>query len=233
MNWKWDYFFNIITILTPLLLFFGRNTVAEWIKSSFAKDIQKFKHDLDIQKEYIKQDLHREAQRISYLSTSKQSLYPELYEKLRLAEGAVENLHGLRRIPNYEKYSLEDMAEVVHASKALNSIKMDILKTFETDKKSGADKWLEILRASDLQEARTRCIEVKNFLVLKSLYISKGICDLCFSCLKNLNSIAIDIEMIPVGPETGENIVRARKNAKDLLNKIEELMRKEIFGEQK
>lgn len=220
----------IISLLTPFFIFLGRNTILEWIKSSFAKDIEHLKHDLELKKELLKQDLNREAQKIAHLSTGKQSLYPELYEKLRICEGTVAILHGLRLITDLDQLGNIDLLKMIQDSKLYDSLKISLSAKLNENRTEGIKAIKEAFRNLEFFEAKRACQETKNFLIIKSLYFSSSVRDLGFEVLKTMNSIIIDVELMPHAGVTYEQLQEQQENVESLLTQIEQEMRLEIFG---
>ena len=222
----------IISIITPGILFLSRNTILNWIKSSFTKEIEKFKHELDVQKEIIKQDLSKEAQKVSYLSTSKQALYPELYEKLRICEGAVGLLHGLRYGTDYFKLDNTDLEKLILNSKLYDSLKQSIISNLKIDRNEAIKQMQSEFRNLEFFKTKRYCQEAKNFVIIKSLYFTPTVRDLAFEIIKIMNSIIIDVEYMKETHTPYERIKEQQEEVETILTQIEISMRSEIFGSQ-
>lgn len=223
-----------ISVLTPIMLFLGRNMILEWIKSSFTKEIEQFKHDLELQKEVIKQDINREAQKVAHLSTSKQSIYPELYEKLRVCEGAVGLLHGIRYMTDYQSLPNEEIKKIISKSKSPETFKRELTELLEVDRNDAITKIQDEFARVELMDARILCQETKNILILKSLYFSKSVRDKSFEILSLLNGIVIDLDLYKQTNQMPmKRISEDQKKVEKLISDIEETMREEIFGETK
>lgn len=222
----------VISLLTPLTLFLGRNFILNWIKTSFVKDVEKYKHDLDVQKEIIKQDINREAQKVAHLSTSKQSIYPELYEKLRVCEGSVGLLHGVRYMTDYQSLPNEEIKKIINKSKSPDTFKRELVELVELDRNNAIKKLQDEFARIEFMDARILCQETKNLLILKSLYFSKAVRDRSFETLSLLNGIVIDLDLYK---QTNQmpvmKVTEDQKKIANLISDIEETMREEIFGE--
>lgn len=222
----------VISILTPIFIFLGRNTILEWIKSSFTKEIEQFKHELDIKKEVLKQDLTKDAQRVAYLSSSKQSLYPEFYEKLRVTEGSVGLLHGLQQVPNYSKFPIEELLNVVNNLSAVDGMKREVHEAIKRDKDEGIKALQSLIREIEISTAKKKCQDAKNFLILKTLYFSKPVYDKSFEVIKMFNSLIIDIQYQQQNRIPYEHISGQAKAIEQAIDVLEAEMRREMFGEQ-
>lgn len=227
-----EYSALFIGILTPLMLFLGRKTILEWIKSSFAKEIEQFKHELDVKKEVLKQDLSREAQKVSYLSSSKQTIYPEFYEKLRVTEGSVGLLHGLQLVPSYSKFPTEELFNVVKNLKAVDGMKQEIEEAIRRDRAEGIKALESLIREIEISDAKKKCQDAKNFLILKTLYFSKPVYDKSFEIIKMFNALTIDIQYMQENRIPYEKISGQAKAIEQAIDALESEMRKEMFGEQ-
>lgn len=222
----------IISALTPIILYFSRNTILEWIKSSFTREIEQFKHDLDIQKELIRQDLNREAQKALYQSSSKQSIYPELFEKLRVCEGSVGLLHGLRYVTDYNSLPNVELEKIINKSKSPESTKKRLIEELNNNRQDAVKLIQDEFARIELFDARLQCQELKNFLILKSLYFSKNVRDKSFEVVSLLTGIIVDLDLYKQTNQMPMNRIREdQKKVETTITDIEQMMRKEIFGE--
>lgn len=225
-----EYVAIIISLLTPLGLFLCRNIFLNWIKSSFVKDVEQFKHELDLKKEIIKDEINRDTLKANFHSTSKQTLYPELYEKLRVCEGRVAGLYGLRFSTDYDKLEIVDLEEIIQKSKLYKSAKETLLSLLLKDKKEAVKQIKDHFANIELFDAKKECTETKNFLILKALYFSSEVRDLIFEIIQMLNSIIIDVELRKELKKPHVDLERQQEQVTSKLESLEQKMRYEIFG---
>jgi len=227
-----EYISIIISLSVPAILFLSKNYILGYVKGFFDKDIEKFKHDLELNKEVFKQELSREALRTVSLFNVRQSLYPEIFEKIKIAQGCTLGLLGARYSLTFDDYSKEDFQKFFQQNNFLtHKTKREFFDLMDNDSRKAIGKLQEWLREKEFSDCKVKQFELKNHIILKQLYISKEILDLCFEIHKLLVSYSIDVEFedkIPKGFEHFKSIEKEIIGKEEILSTM---MRSEIFGE--
>jgi hypothetical protein len=220
----------VISLLSPILLYIGRNIILNFFKQSLLVKVESFKHELDIKNENIKNEMLKEAQKISFLINSKQVLYPEFYEKIKKAEGSVGGLHGLTYALTFEDYIEEDFKIYIQNMNITHGNKKRLLDSILLDRSNGVKLLKDSVELENILNAKNLLTEARNFLVLKKLYCSELVSENMFEIFKILNSIIIDIEQGKEVRVSHRQISDQQKRAEEILNEIEAIMKKELFG---
>lgn len=119
-------------------------------------------------------------------------IYPELYEKLRVAEGAIGSLLGLRESPTWEEYSVDDLKSLMERRGVVSGQIERIAQAINQNRRDGLKEMNEYLRMIELNEAKGKHHEAKNYVVLKNLYMTDEIAEECFTICKHLWAAIVD-----------------------------------------
>jgi hypothetical protein len=216
--------------LTALSLFVFKTWIADQIRKQTDKEIAGHKHELDVKKETIKEEITRTGLKAQFLATSKQVLYPELYESLRKIEGAVGSLSGFRYAPTYEGWSTEDFKVLLLESKLPSEMVSELTESISSDRPSGIKKLEATMRRLEFQQARQQCQEVKNKIILKSLFLSNEVNQAAFEIVKSAIGLAIDTEYMAETRKPFEEIKSKKEAMEQQLVALEARMKDELFG---
>jgi len=203
------------------------------IEKDVKKDVEKYKHELDIKKENIKHDMGKEMLKEQFLSNSLQSVYPELIKNILIAEGAMASLTGLRFSANWDEYGENDF-EKLFIDKGITQKKSEeLLAKIKADRTSGVKDMDKYLRMLDINEARRQYREAKNFFLLKNLFISDSVEEMVNDILKKIWSNWVDISSYDEhGVCSGVTYDKISKDQSDIQTSIDDLqvaMRKELL----
>lgn len=229
---KLEYIALFFSVLTPSLLFLFKNYILNYFKGLFDKDIEKFKHDLEINKEIFKQELSREALKSVSLFNVRQILYPEIFEKIQIAQGCTLGLMGVRYSLTFDDYSENDFKRFFQQNDFLTDKTKDSFFQLLSNDPAGAIKKLHLwLREKEFSDCKVKQLELKNHLILKQLYISQNILDLCFEIHKLLVSYSIDVEYEDKLLKGYDHFKKIEVQITEKGSLLSTLMRNEIFGE--
>lgn len=119
-------------------------------------------------------------------------IYPELYEKLRVAEGAIGSLLGLRESPTWEEYSVDDLKSMMERRGVVTGQIERIAQAIQQNRRDGLKEMNEYLRMIELNETKGKHHEAKNYVILKNLYMTDEIAEDCFTICKHLWGAIVD-----------------------------------------
>lgn len=219
-------------VMTAIFLYVFKTWISNQLKKEAEKEIDAHRHELDVKKEIIKDEITKTGLKALFLANSKQALYPELYEALKKTAGAVTGLSGFRYAPTYEAWSLDEFKILLSDTKLPTEIIDDILKSLSNDKINGLKKLSAALRRIEFQQTRQQCQEVKNKIVLKSLFLSKEVNDLAFEIIKGAIGLAIDTEYMNETRKPLDEINTIKTTIERQMSELETLMKAELFGDQ-
>ena len=152
-------------------------------------------------------------------------IYPELWEKLRMAEGGTSRMLGLRESPTYGDFSIEDFKAMLVERKVIPGHIEKLLSAIQSDRNSGIAKLRDFLRFVEWNEAKLQHQEAKNFIVLKQLYMTDEIADMSFKICEHIWFAIVD-----ANPEDIQASM-FRKNmgaVEQMMNALKEKIRAEL-----
>lgn len=224
MNWE--------TILTSILSslitsglghFYFKEVIKAKLKKDVDKEIENLKHELDVKKEIVKNDLQRDAYKTQLMVTNIHQIYPELTQKVELAFGTVGALQGVRFSTDFSQMNEEDLRSFMANKKFPKSKDDEILKLFQSDKKSAIKNLNDFLRDIEIQEARLNCVDANNFRIIKSIYCSDEVLTAFDECYSSIWSAWVDLDIGRMDPTIWQKGVTSIR--KDVPQKMENLRR--------
>ena len=205
-----------------VVAFFGW-LLRESIKASLQRE-------LTSQAEHLKHDLQREMLKAQLSTTKVHAIYPVMFEKLRRAEGAVGGMTGLTFAPTFEAFDHADFERVLDGLKLPSGEKSRLLQELDQHRQTGIDELNKTMRRVDLQRARERLFRTRNFIILKSLYVSEPVKNAALEVWKVLWDAWVDLE---TGTDSKDfkffkNAQKELESANTLLLALEAKMRDEL-----
>ncbi len=202
------------------------------IQRSIKKDVEKFKHELDLQKENIRYDLNKEMIKEQFQNTSIQTIYPEMMEKLIISEGAVQNLFGFRYTINFEDFGPDDIREYLIDKNFTIKLISELVYEFESDKKLAIKKIRSLLREGEFQEVHLKYSEAKNLFLTKGLFFSTEINSKIEEILNLIFKIYIYSKTFGKTREQKIDLKLFQQDKESLvieIKKLEKIMRSELY----
>jgi hypothetical protein len=220
--------------ILSLLFWIFKKSFAGLIEKEIGRDLEKYKHELEIKSEILKHDLIKEGNKASYQASNIQSVYPELNRLLLTPEGFLGNLIGVRETPDWNQM------EPIKIKAYLSDLKINakdisrILDLFQNNAPERSSETQALVDLNELWTTRSQIREAKNFFLLKKLFISPEIQDCAEKIFTKLWSVWCDLEtFLRFGRQnSGINMSDVRKEHQDLvdlLDTLEVLMQKELF----
>jgi hypothetical protein len=128
-------------------------------------------------------------------TTGLHQVYPLLFERLRRAEGAVAGLMGLQYAPTFEEYDVADFERHLKNLKLPGGERTRLMRELEQDRPTGIKELNMTARRVDLQRARGRLFRTRNYLVLKSLYLSDPVKSAALEAWDTLWGVWVDLDV--------------------------------------
>lgn len=218
----------IIGFLTYLL----RKLFGAWLIKQTNIEVEKYKADLQNLSELLKFDIQKDAIRAEHHIGSLNTIYPELYSKLRIAQGHISSLFGLRYAPNWTGSSAADIEKLLIEKNAPSLTRDDIVQEVTVNRPNGLKKLEEYLRDHEFYSAHMKLSDVMNFIILKEIFISKDIRELSLEIHKLLVSAKVNGEMMISDPKnTGGNWYDLRKQDLNSVDQKIDILRDKIHKE--
>jgi hypothetical protein len=188
------------------------------------------------QVELIKHELQKQMLRAQLSTTKTQEIYSKLIQQIRIAEGAVGHLWGLRSTPTYEGYSREDIEELLKELKTPGEEEREILKLLTSSREAAIEKLRQVGRRQELHHARGAVNEASNLLIREAIFVTKSVRDLARGICNNLYGALAAVEtgesmrvMGPTGIDFHDKYSQKCAQAADGLEQLEDAMRTDLL----
>lgn len=225
---------NIVVFVTFWIF---RESFIGWVKQKVGRDIEGYKHELELKKEFLRNELESDMLKNKYLTQSVQEIYPEVYKKLLYSEGMLGVFFGLRMLPNWQALNAIEVEKILK-SKEIDKVEIQrIVGLYNSNDPSRAKEAQSTLDLKELYRVEWEIRQLKNYFLEKCLFVSNEIKDLYHEANVLLWDVWCDLEshFLHFRNMKGSPFQKASKNHKDIILKIDEIeiqMRKELFPAQ-
>ena len=186
--------------IAGLLVWLFKKSLSAALHKDVLKDVERLKGELELKKETLKHDLQKELLSEELLINKKHEVYARLLELIRIAHGAVANLHGISFQRTYEECDEADLEEMLKEYKVPNGEMQKILKLFRSGRENGKpasanpglDEWKKYKRLLDIGTANGNVTDANNYWVVKELYMSDEVFDKCKQIIVGLKGLLMD-----------------------------------------
>jgi hypothetical protein len=214
------------------LAFLFKESVRGWLGLRLQNEVNAHKQALDTLTERFKHDLQIEMIKVEVYTKSKFKVYPELFEKMQYAHGAVTRLWSLNFKADTSRYTEADIHSILEQKHVAEGERKDIIARFQANRDRGLEQFNKLMRSIELQEARSSRIEASNYLLLNELFLSTDVASLGKDVLDSLSKVwtIVHVSEQPGGHTSGlsEKWPEATKKANDSLSLLRDTMRSEI-----
>lgn len=168
----------------------------ESIKTSLKLDMEERlnvqRADLDRVRDNLQFQFQQAILSIQLKTQKTHEIYPELFGKVKIAEGAIGRLLGGRESPTWQEHSIEDLRIVMARKNVVSGQVEKLARAIEEDREEGLKEMNKYLRMLEYNESKSILQEAKNYLILNSLYMTDEIADDCHEVCKQLWHAIVD-----------------------------------------
>ncbi len=179
----------------------------ENLKNENQRELEHLKSELTRQGqaeiERVKASLQGELQKAQHTTTRLHDVYPELVEKMGVAEGAVGQLLGIGWATDLSRYNDEELAALLKELNIAGRDREETLRKVEAESGRGIRHIEKLQRTAEVQRARHRVDDLKRTLRLKSLYISDTVREACWQIATKLGNAWVNVHVASVEPSEG------------------------------
>jgi hypothetical protein len=186
---------SISSLFVLSLLWFLKNSIQSWIFKEHSREIEAFKASLSNTAEFLKFELQKDAARANLFSNNIYSIYPELFQKARIAHGIVDGIYGFRYVNSWDGFVRSDFEKVLADRNIPSGKRDDILAAIESNRSNGLKALDELLWGLEFSDAHKALFEFKNYTLLKEVFISTEIKLMALEIHKELISAKVDAEI--------------------------------------
>ncbi len=191
-------YFNSVglsVIIISGLLWFLRNSIQSWIWKQHSQEIEKYKSSLVTTTELLKFELQKDATRAQLFSNSIFSIYPDLFQKVRIARGIIGGIYGFRYSNTWDGYARPDFEKVLADKNIPTGFRDEVINAIEENRALGIKKLDELLWNLEFSEAHGALAELKNYYLLKEIFLSDPVKEFIEKIHKDLISAKVDADM--------------------------------------
>lgn len=206
--------------------------VRRYIDSRLETKLAAYKSGLDRQADLVRHELQREMVQVQLSANQVHGIYPRLFAKLQRTDGAITSLLGARFAASYEGYDRADIEATVVGLKLPGEMRDRLLRVFDADRDEGIAELKRLVRRVEILDARRVFTRAKNYLFLKSLYISPEVKTGAQRMLDAAWKAWVDVDVGEMpGNAAGTDVESFNRQVGILRNELdalEELMRREL-----
>ncbi|BBI34075.1 hypothetical protein [Cohnella abietis] len=232
MNIDWGTFLLSIPLSLLILGGFAKFFINSYINGFFNKKLEKHKSDLQLLIENNRFDLQRKMADFNLYTNKKHEAYMKIYDLFLIAEGHVRSFMGVKKMPDYNEYGLEDIEKKLRSYNLLEKVIQDFLakwrSTFGSPRQELHKEINDYLAMIDIQKSWIKIEEANNYFLINRIYLSDQIEDTLSSVVSLLSSYLNGVEFLLVNriPFLGsENLSVEIEN---MINRMKEQMKKEL-----
>ena len=198
--------------------------VARGVDQRFDRRLEDHKHALALTAEHARFELQRALANFNLYTTKRYAAAESVYQKIRIAHGAVAGLFGVKEQPTFQEYSSADMAEYLVSRRVAEGKREEILATWDTDRNASMQVLEPYLRLLEVQEAHSELIAAQNETFLNELYLS----DNAGKALNVLFAMLGDWVYIAKNPGHGLQRKYSDEELRNALTAVHQLLRREL-----
>lgn len=214
------------TLIIGGILFFLRNSITSWIWKEHSIEIEKAKNELLNTTEYLKFDFQKDAMKLQILNSSLFVIYPKLNKKIKIAQGCVGGLYGFRYSKSWEGFNSKDFDEVLVEKNIPHGKRGELIKDIESNWQNGVKKLDEFLRSLEFGEAMSAISSLRDYILLKEIFIQKSILDLCWEIHKQLIAARVSADVARRDPRNPDHMTKYQEAIDKLGPAVENLVTK-------
>lgn len=188
----------------------------EGYKSELQQDMKIHEQKLQVLTEEAKFDFARRQQDFGLYNTKRHEVYLKLHQAISEAQSRVINLHGYKELPDYSRYSKEEITKWLDDSKFGQEQKDSVLKYWDTNKAMAVQEAYKLLTILEQHKAGIAIGEAQNLMIANQLYISDMVLFEARDLIRDIGILLINYK------SKDEDLVRLHAESKEVKVKIEE-----------
>lgn len=179
--------------------------------------------------ERMKYDFNRYAEDFNLYTTKRHESYLKIHQALLDAESQVLQLRGFIQIPDFSKYTKEEISIWLDEKHFTEKQKYPVLNNWENNRKEAMKNVNDLFQLSRHHDANTSCNNAKNFVLDYQLYLSEKIFTDCLELTKKIKHLLINYDPTFCYAANKHNeSEKLRKEIEDIFTRITIQMKKEL-----
>ncbi len=175
MKWYEYLFIYLAPIGIPTFLFFlFKKYFGGIIDSTFTKEVESFKHKLEIATEEVRFSFQKKIQNYNLFIQRKYTACEELQRLMLNSESRICSLYGIRREPTFEEYNKEDFILLLEKYNFTKGKIEELLSSF-----NNIDVFIKnikkLLRFKEIRDSALSVNELRNHYWISKLYLSEDL----------------------------------------------------------
>ena len=233
---------GVLFILLQIAIVFGfREYIKNGVKHQFDKELEGYKDELQrnlkeheqklqLATEEAKLDITRRAQDFGLYTQKRHETYIKLHQLFTEAQSRVFGRRGLKSIPDYKRYSKQEIQEWLEDGDFVHQDVDSVLSIWDADRDLGVKKIIDLRKLWERSQASRGIGEANNFFVESQLYMSRPAIELSGGLLKLLSELRglyeLEDDMGPIQDHPTASELKLQIN--DALEKLTLVMRTEL-----
>lgn len=177
-----------------LLVFLFKESISAKLKLEVDQRLNVQKAEIDKVRDSFQLQIQQAMLAFQLKTTKVHEVYPELYEKLVIAQGRASRLLGIKMTYTWEEFSLNDLRTMMASRKIVSGKIEQIITEISVNRASGLKEMNDYLHMIEIQQAEQELLSARNFVALKSLYMTDEITKDSFDVCDNIWSAIVDAD---------------------------------------
>lgn len=210
--------------------YLGPKLLDKWMDGNFSKKLEKYKHDLGVEKESLKHALQKQILQYQNSIEKKSEIYQALFEKLMRADGAVDQCRkfGLTYGYSYDNWDVDNFRKAMESHDATNKQLQNVIGLLEGNREAGEIKFKEEMDFLKGMRGKDGIRDARNYFWIQKIYISTLVAE-------SVNELISKLEMKHLDHEYPQGVDAAKYNEREkelrrLIGDLENQMRVEMLG---
>jgi len=179
-----------------------------WATHHFDEKLEKYRHDLLLEAEQIKARFQSDLINRGIVTQRQHEVARELHKTIHEAQGKVSGLFGFRREPDYRRFRLEEVKELLQEEKIGQELQESVLGIWESHRERAIENLVGCLELVRLNRATEAYIDAWNYYLSNSLYLPDSITDHVRQVFDKLRTI-LEVARLPVEHRDSSSDVRS------------------------
>ncbi len=185
-------------------------------KSDIQQDMKIHEQKLQVLTEEAKFGFARKQQDFGLYNTKRHEVYLKLHQAITEAQSRVINLRGYRELPDYSRYSKDEIIKWLDDNNFAQEQRDSVLNFWDTNKPDAVREAYKLRTILEQHKANLAIAEAQNIMIDNQLYTSDTVLFAVRDLIKNIGMLLINYK------SQAEDAVRLYEESEELKVKIEE-----------
>lgn len=198
-----------------IFTFFGR----DWLNGYFNKQLERFKHDQQIELEQLRHRINALFSRVSKIHEKEFEVLPRAWQLLHEAHGAIFAVtEAFRQWPDLDRMSEQQLNEFLSESKLAEFQKLDLRNL-----PNKLSNYQEAMFWHELNAAKTAQTNLNNYIVLNSIFMTDALRQQFKEINRSLAGVLLNAQFTHRNPDrdAGKSTSKTMDEISEMFGQIE------------